>query len=206
RCRLKAASTVCRSATSECDLPEYCTGHSEFCPKDVYKMNGLPCASDQAFCIQGSCTTHTDQCRLLWGATGRNSDAECYQQNTRANRYANCGYTRATETKDAQYLRCDSEDVLCGRLHCKHLNERLEYGLETAAKLTAAFININGTIEVCRAAVIDLGTQDVDPGMVPDGAKCGDDKVQIAETGDFPILRPQNPDCVRLWTNWRPPV
>ncbi|VVC96259.1 unnamed protein product [Leptidea sinapis] len=33
------------------------------------------------------------------------------------------------------------------------------------------------TIIPCRTAMIDLGLSDVDPGMVPDGAKCGEDKM-----------------------------
>lgn len=34
---------MCRSADIECDLPEYCTGHSEYCPPDVYKLDAEPC-------------------------------------------------------------------------------------------------------------------------------------------------------------------
>ncbi|KAI8423044.1 hypothetical protein MSG28_014130 [Choristoneura fumiferana] len=85
-CRPKAPGTECRSADRECDLPEYCSGHSQFCPTD---------------------------------------------------------------------------DALCGMLQCRHLNERLEFG----------------TIIPCRTVIIDLGLSDVDPGLVPDGAKCGVDKV-----------------------------
>lgn len=33
----------CRKAVHECDLPEFCTGESEYCPDDVYKMNGETC-------------------------------------------------------------------------------------------------------------------------------------------------------------------
>ena len=37
----------CRLAKSECDLPEYCSGHSEYCPPDVNKHDGLTCNSGQ---------------------------------------------------------------------------------------------------------------------------------------------------------------
>jgi hypothetical protein len=42
-CRPKTAGSICRSADHECDLPEYCTGQSEYCPDDVFKMDGELC-------------------------------------------------------------------------------------------------------------------------------------------------------------------
>ena len=38
-CTPKPAGTECRSAESECDLPEFCDGQSEFCPSDVQKVS-----------------------------------------------------------------------------------------------------------------------------------------------------------------------
>lgn len=38
---------MCRSALQECDLPEYCTGTSEYCPKDLFKMDGISCGQDK---------------------------------------------------------------------------------------------------------------------------------------------------------------
>ncbi|KAJ0170711.1 hypothetical protein K1T71_013483 [Dendrolimus kikuchii] len=171
-CRPKSAGTVCRSADKECDLPEYCTGHSEYCPDDVYKMDATPCgAEDQAYCVHGSCRSHTDQCRLLWGATGQSSHNKCYLNNVRGNKNGNCGYDRTSQV----YHPCQTQDIMCGMLQCRHLNERLEFGMESVAILSAMFINNNGTIIPCRTAIIDLGLGDVDPGLVPDGAKCGED-------------------------------
>jgi len=74
---------------------------------------------------------------------------------------------------------CNKEDIMCGMLHCQHLNDQLEYGLETTSILSHAFININGKILPCRTAIIDLGLDTVDPGMVPNGAKCGENKMCI---------------------------
>ncbi|CAH0721235.1 unnamed protein product, partial [Brenthis ino] len=53
-CRPKPAGTVCRSADKECDLPEYCSGYSEFCPKDVFKMDATPCANNE-MCLNQKC-------------------------------------------------------------------------------------------------------------------------------------------------------
>lgn len=67
--------------------------------------------------------------------------------------------------------------MLCGMLHCKHLNERLEFGMESVATLSHSFLNSGGEIIPCRTAMVDLGLNQVDPGLVPDGAKCDADKV-----------------------------
>ncbi|XP_060806966.1 disintegrin and metalloproteinase domain-containing protein adm-2 [Amyelois transitella] len=169
-CRAKSAGTVCRAAERECDLPEYCTGHSEFCPEDVFKMDTTPCSKGEAYCVRGSCRSHGDQCRLLWGVTGESSHSRCYtSNNVKATKNGNCGYDRETQT----YRACAREDAMCGMLQCRHLNERLEFGMESVAVLNAVFINNNGTIIPCRTAIIDLGLSDADPGMVPDGASCG---------------------------------
>ncbi|XP_063629788.1 disintegrin and metalloproteinase domain-containing protein 12-like [Cydia splendana] len=173
-CRPKAAGTECRAADRECDLPEYCSGHSQFCPHDVHKMDATPCGREQAYCVRGSCRSHTDQCRLLWGVTGASSDDKCYNNsNIKGDDHGNCGYDRVNQI----YRRCAPQDVMCGMLQCRHLNERLEFGMENAAVLTATFINNNGVIIPCRTVIIDLGLSDVDPGLVPDGAKCGPDKM-----------------------------
>jgi hypothetical protein len=62
-------------------------------------------------------------------------------------------------------------------LHCRHLNERLEFGMESVAILSHSFINSGGSIIPCRTAIVDLGLNEVDPGLAPDGAKCGEGKV-----------------------------
>jgi Disintegrin len=42
-CRPKRAGTECRTADHECDLPEFCTGESEYCPNNFFKMDGEQC-------------------------------------------------------------------------------------------------------------------------------------------------------------------
>lgn len=72
-------------------------------------------------------------------------------------------------------------NIQCGLLHCSHLNERLEFGMESVAVLSHSFFNVDGKIIPCRTANVDLGLQDVDPGLVPNGAKCGHNKVHLAD-------------------------
>lgn len=70
---------------------------------------------------------------------------------------------------------------MCGMLQCRHLNERLEFGMESVAVLSHSFISDGGSIIPCRTAVIDLGLQSVDPGLTPDGAKCGDKRMCVSQ-------------------------
>lgn len=191
-CKPKTAGTLCRSADYECDLPEYCTGQSEYCPDDIYKQDTEECDEGKAFCYHGFCRTRTDQCKLLWGQTGKSSDDQCYEMNTKGSRHGNCGYNKFNQS----FFRCDSESVLCGMLHCKHLNERLEFGMESVAILSHSFINKKGSIIPCRTAIVDLGTNQIDPGLTPDGAKCGDGKMCVNQKcRDVLSLRKQYPSC-----------
>uniref|UniRef100_A0A0K8UA17 Disintegrin and metalloproteinase domain-containing protein 12 n=1 Tax=Bactrocera latifrons TaxID=174628 RepID=A0A0K8UA17_BACLA len=173
-CRPKAAGQACRVAENECDLPEYCTGESEYCPADVFKRDTEECDSGQAYCFQGNCRSHSQQCRILWGPTGESSE-HCYSKNVEGKRGGNCGFDRINNT----FTRCEDEHVRCGMLHCRHLNERLEFGMESAAVLSHSFINHEGNIVPCRTALVDLGLQSTDPGLTPNGAKCGEDKMCV---------------------------
>ena len=136
----------------------------------MFKVDGVPCKVGQAFCYQGTCRTHSDQCRLLWGPSGKKSDNQCYEQNKKGSRHGNCGYNRVNQS----YISCTNMDVRCGMLHCQHLNERLEFGMESVAILSHSFINSGGKIIPCRTALVDLGIDDVDPGLAPEGARCGE--------------------------------
>ncbi|CAB4067748.1 unnamed protein product [Lepeophtheirus salmonis] len=153
-CKPKAGGVKCRDQDQECDLSEYCTGDSEFCPTDVNKADGTSCKGGSAFCYSGSCRTHTDQCKLLWGPSGRKSDNQCYELNAEGSRKGNCGYHRVNDS----YAQCKKNDVRCGMLHCSHYNEKLEFG----------------EIIPCRTAIVDLGINDVDPGLAPEGSRCDD--------------------------------
>jgi len=216
-CKPKSPGNVCRLAEHECDLPEYCTGDNEFCPKDIFKVDGVTCKVGQAFCYQGTCRSHSDQCRLLWGPSGKKSDNQCYEQNRKGSRHGNCGYNRLNQS----YIPCVEPDVRCGMLHCQHLNERLEFGMESVAILSHSFINSGGKIIPCRTALVDLGIDDVDPGLAPEGARCGDDSLcvnqkcmPVANLKIGPLSCPNNCNghgvCNSLGhchcdSNWAPP-
>jgi len=77
-------------------------------------------------------------------------------------------------------------------LHCKHLNERLEFGMESVATLSHSFINNGGKIIPCRSAIVDLGLSQADPGLAPDGAKCAPGKVNSIYTCERKSLNDAN--------------
>lgn len=163
---------TCRQARGECDLTETCDGKSEFCPEDVYVQDGTSCSNGDAHCYHGHCSSHESQCQRLWGPTGH-SLLECYKANTRGIRGANCGFNRTNKV----YKACAKSDTLCGLLQCEHLNEKLEFGMESAAEMSKFPINSEGTKKMCRSALIDLGLDNVDPGLAPNGAVCGENKM-----------------------------
>ncbi|SPP80365.1 disintegrin and metalloproteinase domain-containing protein 12 [Drosophila guanche] len=174
KCRPKLAGSACREAENECDLPEYCTGESEYCPTDVYRRDTEPCDGGQAYCFHGNCRSHANQCRILWGPTGDNS-VHCYHKNMEGSRLGNCGYNRLNKT----FVQCEARHVNCGMLHCNHLNERLEFGMESAAVLSHSYVSHDRKIVACRTALVDLGLQTTDPGLAPNGAKCGEDMMCV---------------------------
>lgn len=168
---------ICRQSTGFCDLPEYCDGASEFCEPDIFVHNGLKCTVDgeESYCFDGKCMSHRSQCQLLFGHTAKVSIERCFQENANnASQAANCGI-EVGKFGDKRFRPCKKKDIYCGRLHCLHKN-KLEFGLESAA--TQSLISRNGTV-ICQTAVIDLGVGIADPGLVANGAKCGDGRMCI---------------------------
>ncbi|XP_031634876.1 disintegrin and metalloproteinase domain-containing protein 19 [Contarinia nasturtii] len=173
-CQPQLAGTECRSSLGECDLPEYCDGSNEFCPMDYFKQDAEECEGGKAYCYKGTCKSRDDQCKLLWGPSGKSSE-QCYEKNKEGTRHGNCGFNRTGGVFNA----CAKENVFCGMLQCRHLNERLEFGLESVAVLSHSFITYGGNVIACRTAVIDLGIETVDPGLAPDGSKCDSGKMCV---------------------------
>ncbi len=71
-CRFLTSTTVCRTAASECDIQETCTGSSAFCPADTTVVDGTQCLSNTGYCVAGRCPTHAAQCTAAWGKHGSN--------------------------------------------------------------------------------------------------------------------------------------
>ncbi|KAL3073605.1 hypothetical protein niasHS_017172 [Heterodera schachtii] len=181
QCKPKGRSTVCREEANECDLPEYCDGTNPICPPDFFVQDGHTCPKNlEDFCYQGVCGSREGQCRFIWGPTAKNSIAECYAYNEYGSFSGNCGYD---QTKD-QYHRCKKSDVTCGRLQCQHESERPVFG--DPSTVYAAYNFVRDTAghdvqcRVVRTTMTGVGKKRaVDPGMVPNGARCGKDKLCV---------------------------
>uniref|UniRef100_A0A182KC48 Peptidase M12B domain-containing protein n=1 Tax=Anopheles christyi TaxID=43041 RepID=A0A182KC48_9DIPT len=177
-CQLREPAVPCREQRGECDLPEYCTGRSEYCPPDVYRRDTEPCAGGEAHCIAGRCRTRTDQCRALWGPSGHAASEACYEANAKGTKYGNCGYEgRPPES----FRKCAAADVQCGLLFCHHhkADEVLELG-EYNGDSRYSVQKGNETMRhvLCRSAYVDLGEgQGRHPAFVPDGAPCGEGRM-----------------------------
>ncbi|CAH0721229.1 unnamed protein product, partial [Brenthis ino] len=186
-CQVEEILTVCRPEKNECDLPEYCNGFSGDCPKDVYKMDTTACSHGEAYCVKGECSTHSDRCQLLWGESGIMSNKKCYETfNVQGNENRYCGYRRGEQIT---YKECCEQDALCGLLHCVHDNSSLQIGMgdETTKsnQVNQSFAN-SGLRHLthfhdCNTAMIDLGPPKEDPGLVPDGVKCGEEMMCLKQ-------------------------
>uniref|UniRef100_H2ZS15 ADAM metallopeptidase domain 19a n=1 Tax=Latimeria chalumnae TaxID=7897 RepID=H2ZS15_LATCH len=173
-CKLKVAGTMCRDPAGACDLPEYCTGASPYCPANVYLLDGSSCQYGQAYCYSGMCLTHQQQCVQLWGPGAKPAPDACFQDvNAAGNAYGNCG-------KDSQgnYVKCEKRDATCGKIQCQSSASKPK-GTNTVSVDTT--IRFNGREVKCRGTYV-YTTQDgegdlADPGLVLPGTKCGDGMV-----------------------------
>ncbi|XP_060774006.1 disintegrin and metalloproteinase domain-containing protein 19 isoform X1 [Neoarius graeffei] len=173
-CKLKQAGTMCRSAAGSCDLPEYCTGGSPYCPSNVYLLDGSSCQYGHAYCYNGMCLTHEQQCLQLWGYGARPAHDACFQDvNAAGNAFGNCG-------KDAHgnYVKCEKSDAKCGKIQC-HSAAKKPKGTNAVSIDTT--IRTDGIEVKCRGTYV-YSTQDgqgdlPDPGLVMTGTKCGEGKV-----------------------------
>lgn len=173
-CKLKQAGTMCRGPAGACDLPEYCTGGSPYCPANVYLLDGSSCQYGLAYCYNGMCLTHEQQCLQLWGYGASPAHDACFQDvNAAGNAFGNCG-------KDSQgnYMKCEKSDAKCGKIQCQSAAKKPK---GTNAVSIDTTIRTDGMEVKCRGTYV-YTTQDgqgdlPDPGLVMTGTKCGEGKV-----------------------------
>ncbi|XP_007932870.1 disintegrin and metalloproteinase domain-containing protein 33 [Orycteropus afer afer] len=168
RCLLKQAGTLCRRATGDCDLPEFCTGSSPHCPPDVYVLDGSPCARGRGYCQDGACPTLEQQCQQLWGPGSRPAPEACFQVvNSAGDAHGNCGQDR-----QGHFVPCPQRDAQCGKLQCQggELRPRVPH-----TEPVDSTISLDGREMTCRAAFALPGIQlDLpDLGLVETGTQCG---------------------------------
>ncbi|XP_055977556.1 LOW QUALITY PROTEIN: disintegrin and metalloproteinase domain-containing protein 33 [Sorex fumeus] len=168
RCLLKPAGALCRRAAGDCDLPEFCTGTSPYCPQDTHLLDGSPCASGRGYCWDGACPTLAQQCHQLWGAGSRPAPQACFLAvNSVGDAHGNCG-----PDSTGGFVPCAERDAQCGRLQCQggEPTPLLPYTVSVDATVQA-----NGRDMSCRGALVLSGAQlDLpDLGVVEPGTPCG---------------------------------
>uniref|UniRef100_A0A7M4FMQ2 ADAM metallopeptidase domain 21 n=1 Tax=Crocodylus porosus TaxID=8502 RepID=A0A7M4FMQ2_CROPO len=165
-CQILLAGTLCRERTDECDLPEYCNGTSQWCPKNVYVQDGAPCQHG-AYCYHGNCSTHDKLCKSIFGSEASVAEQGCFNElNARGDRFGNCGMIGANT-----YMKCRVEDTLCGRIQCE--NVRNLPSLENHNTIVQT--PIDG--KQCWGMDYHWGMEIPDTGSVRDGTPCDKDKI-----------------------------
>lgn len=167
-CLLKPAGALCRRAVGDCDLPEFCTGTSPYCPPDIYLLDGSPCASGRGYCRDGACPTLEQQCRQLWGPGSRPAPEACFQVvNSAGDAHGNCG-----QRGDGSFVPCAQRDAQCGKLQCQG-GEQSALVPHTAP--VDSTVHLGSRELTCRGAFVLPGAQlDLpDLGLVESGTQCG---------------------------------
>ncbi|XP_072346662.1 disintegrin and metalloproteinase domain-containing protein 12 isoform X2 [Scyliorhinus torazame] len=175
-CKLKHAASVCRPPLGDCDLPEYCTGNSPYCPPNVFLKNGHTCDNDRAYCFNGACLTFELQCQVLWGPGSVQAHDICFNTvNKNGDKYGNCG-----QRPNGKFVSCAEEDAKCGKIQCQGGNDRPVLG--SNAEILVTNIKVGREEYSCRGTFFNFGDDIADPAMVMPGTVCGDNKACINRT------------------------
>ncbi|XP_074854627.1 disintegrin and metalloproteinase domain-containing protein 20-like [Carettochelys insculpta] len=168
KCQILPARKLCRKSNNKCDLPEYCSGTSQWCPKDVYVQDGAPCGQD-AYCYRGNCSSHNQQCKMIFGKQATVAPLVCFRKlNMQGDRFGNCGFS-----SDAKYKKCRVKDTLCGRVQCENM-KRIP-SLENHTTIVQTPVDNNW----CWGTDYHPGMDIADIGAVRDGTSCGPKKICI---------------------------
>ncbi|XP_075747965.1 disintegrin and metalloproteinase domain-containing protein mind-meld isoform X1 [Rhipicephalus microplus] len=173
-CKLRAAGQLCRIPESECDIPEFCDGHSGECPANIYKKAGQECKKGSGFCYRGKCHTSDEQCEFIWGFGARRSDEKCFGEfNVQGSMSGNCG----PDGRNG-YLKCSRDNMMCGTLQCQR-GARAPIVLGMEKLYTRTIISIEGSEFECKVSTGSLSGDIPDIGIVWDGTKCGSSKICV---------------------------
>ncbi|XP_006897020.1 PREDICTED: disintegrin and metalloproteinase domain-containing protein 21-like [Elephantulus edwardii] len=164
-CTYSSPGTLCRPIKNICDLPEYCTGSSRFCPDNFYLQDGTPC-SEVGYCFHGNCTDRSIQCKEIFGPSAVDADSACYTINTKGSRFGHCRRDEEYRTHD----ECKPPDMMCGRLQCTNIT----YLPNLQDHVAFHHSLISGA--QCFGLDEHRSTETIDVGYVRPGTPCGNGK------------------------------
>ncbi|KAK7602201.1 hypothetical protein V9T40_009642 [Parthenolecanium corni] len=174
-CKFQLKGTPCRPVTNECDLPEFCSGTNGDCPEDAHKKNGRSCARSEGICFNGLCPTLINQCQHVWGEGGQPANPMCYEHfNSEGQIGGHCGID-----ENGNYVRCQSNNVLCGTLQCSKGNQQPHKYLNR--DYTRTIISNKGEEYECKSTR-DRGNITSLGGLVLDGTPCGKNQICVNQT------------------------
>ncbi|XP_031198712.1 disintegrin and metalloproteinase domain-containing protein 24-like isoform X2 [Mastomys coucha] len=167
RCQIQPPGTLCRVQENECDLPEWCNGTSNECPEDVFVQDGTSCHGNGQ-CYKKNCNSLDYHCQRVFGQKAVKASDSCYKElNARGDRFGNCGLL------DNSYVRCETSDILCGRIQC----DRVEEIPHLKSHYTAHWTHVNNVS--CWSTDYHFGMKIADLGDIKDGANCGPQHICI---------------------------
>eukprot|EP00118_Oscarella_pearsei_P003076 m.12800 g.12800 ORF g.12800 m.12800 type:complete len:797 (+) comp24295_c0_seq1:78-2468(+) len=171
-CQLAPRGMVCRSVAGDCDIEEKCTGVDRQCPSNVFERDGTNCTGsgqEAGLCYHAMCHTRTEQCLLFWGTEATDGSSGCYGANVNGKFYGHCGGS------DPNYIACSDEDIFCGKLQCFS-------DLSQPTVTNRAWSSATYTVgqQVCRSISLKVEDDEMNPGLVRDGTKCGNGKICLS--------------------------
>ncbi|KAL5006683.1 hypothetical protein ScPMuIL_015489 [Solemya velum] len=171
-CTFVSRDHICRESSTDCDVPEFCTGSGAECPSNNYIQDGHPCRNQTGYCLGGICPTLAQQCQVIWGKDSKNADIQCFERfNPTGNFNGHCGKDENT----GSFAKCLPENIECGLLHCEGGEKIPRFGTDKAFSKTTVFSN--GKEYECKIVHGPVVMDIPNTGLVHDGTRCGDGKI-----------------------------
>ncbi len=136
------------------------------------QWNPFIAATNNILAVKRGSTVHFPYRLLPLADTNKGID-QCYSRNLGSNgQFGNCGH----DPSQGQFISCAPGSEMCGVLFCEPGDFTNPNSVFTTI-ITVSNRDDNGVFRDCRGSVTLATSDAVNPGLVDDGTKCGDDMV-----------------------------